>query len=121
MAGDSEGGPVELDWRPSVNTATRRFQNNSAILRELYQAGLKVQTVNDLLTVYVGAASQHTLRTTFDPEAKSFCFDAEIVACRSQLVGRDTTSPLFHLPLRISACSDTLQCHGQPGSQSFPL
>ena len=103
MAGDSEGGPVELDRRPSVNTATRRFQNISAILREHYQAGLKMQTVNDLLTVYVGAASQHTLRTTFDPEAESFCFDAEIVACRSQLVGRDTTSPLFHLPLRISA------------------
>ena len=94
MAGDSEGSPVELDWRPSVNTATRRFQNISATLREHYQAGLKMQTVNDLLTVYVGAASQHTLRTTFDPEAESFCFDA---------VGRDTTSPLFHLPLRISA------------------
>ena len=88
MAGDSVGGPVELDRRPSVNTATRRFQNISAILRELCQAGLKLQTVNDLLTVYVGADSQHTLRTTFDPEAESFCFDAEIVACRSQLVGR---------------------------------
>ena len=94
---------MELDRRPSVNTATRRFQNISAILRELNQAGLQMQTVNDLLTVYVGAASQHTLRTTFDPEAESFCFDSEIAACRSQLVDRDTSSSLFHWPLRISA------------------
>ena len=74
MAGDGEGSPVELDRRPSVNTATRRFQNISAILRELYQAGLKMQTVNDLLTVYVGAASQNALRMTFVLEAESFCF-----------------------------------------------
>ena len=50
MAGDGEGSPVELDRRPSVNTATRFFQNISAILRELYQAGLKMHTVNDLLS-----------------------------------------------------------------------
>ena len=36
-----------------MSTATRRFQNISAILRELNQAGVKVQTVNDLLTVHV--------------------------------------------------------------------
>ena len=118
MAGDSEGSPVELDRRPSVNTATRRFQNISAILRELYQAGLKMQTVNDLLTVYVGAAIQHTLRTT---RSGVLLFRRRNCACRSQLVGRDTTSPLFHLPLRIPRYSDTLQYHGQPGSESFPL
>ena len=47
-----------------MQTATQRFQNLSAILRELNQAGLKMHTVNDLLTIYVGAASQHALRTT---------------------------------------------------------
>ena len=74
MAGDSEGGPVELDRRPSVNTATRRFQNTSATLQELYQAGLQMQTVNDLLTVHVGAASQHTLRDDFRPRSGVLLF-----------------------------------------------
>ena len=81
-----------------MNTATRRFQNVSAIMRELNQAGHKMQTVNDLLT---GAASQHALRTTFVPETEARSLDTEIVAYCSQLAGRDVTSPLFHLPLRM--------------------
>ena len=40
-----------------MNTATRRFQSISAIMRELNQAALEMQTVNDLLTMYVGAAN----------------------------------------------------------------
>ena len=63
--------------------------------------GLKVQTINDLLTMYVGAANQHALRTTFVPEEGAQSFDNEVVSCWSQLAGRDVTSPLFHLPLRI--------------------
>ena len=92
---------MELGGRPSMHTATRRFQNISAILRELNQPGLKMQTVNALLTAYVGAASQHALRTTFVPEEEAKSFDAEIVAYWTQLVGRDVASPLFHLPLRM--------------------
>ena len=65
IAGDSEGSPVELGGRPSMQTATQRFQNISATLRELNQAGLKMQTVNDLLTMYIGAASQHALTHDF--------------------------------------------------------
>ena len=64
IAGDSEGSPVEQGGRPSMNTTTTRFRNISTILRDLNQAGLKMQTVNDLLTMYVGAASQ--TRTTHD-------------------------------------------------------
>ena len=60
-----------------------------------------MQTVNDLLTLYVGAASQQPLRRTFIPEEEAKSFDAEIVAYWSQLAGRDVTSPLFHLPLRM--------------------
>ena len=101
IAGDSEGCPVELGGRPSMNTATMRFRSISAILRDLNQAGLKLQTVNDLLTMYVGAASQHALRTTFVPHEEAVSFDNEIVAYWSQLAGRDVTSPLFHLPLRM--------------------
>ena len=85
-----------------MQTATQRFQNISAILRELNQAGLKMQTVNDLLTMYVGAASQHALLTTFVPFEEAVSFDTEIVSYWSQLAGRDVTSPLFHLPLRMS-------------------
>ena len=101
IAGDSEGSPVELGGRPSMNTATVRFRSISAILRDLSQAGLKLQTVNDLLTMYVGAASQHALRTTFVPYEEAVRFDNEIVACWSQLADRDVASPLFHLPLRM--------------------
>ena len=75
-----------------MQTATRRFQTISAILRELNRAGLKMQTVNDLLTMYVGAASQHALRTTFVPEEEASSFDNEIVFYWSQLAGRDVTS-----------------------------
>ena len=84
-----------------MQTATQRFQNISAILRDLNQAGLKMQTVNDLLTMYEGAASQRALRTTFISFEEAVSFDSEIVAFWSQLAGRDVTSPLFHLPLRM--------------------
>ena len=80
-----------------MNTATTRCRNISAILRDLNQAGLKMQT----LTMYVGAASQHALRTTFIPHEDAVSFDNEIVAYWSQLAGRDVASPLFHLPLRM--------------------
>ena len=80
----------------------QRFRKISTILRELNQACLKMQTVNDLLTMYVGAASQQALRATFVPKEEAARFDTEIVAYWSQLAGRDVTSPLFHLPLRTS-------------------
>ena len=84
-----------------MKTAIQRFRSFSATLRELNQAGLRMQTVNDLLTMYVGAASQHALRTTFVPKEEAVSIDKEIVAYWSQLAGRDVTSPLFHLPLRM--------------------
>ena len=84
-----------------MQIATQRFQKISATLRELNQAGLKMQTVNDLLTMYVGAASQHALRRTFVPKEEADSFDNEIVHYWSQLAGRDVTSPLFNLPLRM--------------------
>ena len=83
-----------------MQTATRHFQTISATLRELNQAGLRMQTVNDLLTMYVGAASQHALRTTLVPSEAADSYK-EIVAYWSQLAGRDVTVPLFHLPLRM--------------------
>ena len=58
-----------------------------------------MRTVNDLLTMYVGAASQHALRTTFVPFVEAVSFDNEIVSYWSQIAGRDVTSTLFHLPV----------------------
>ena len=84
-----------------MKTAIQRFRSISATLRELNQAGLKMQTVNDLLTMYVGAASQHALRTVFVQFEEAVSFDKEIVAYWSQLAGREVSSPLFHLPLRM--------------------
>ena len=60
-----------------------------------------MQTVNDLHTMCVGAASQHALRTTFLAQEEAVSFDNEIASYWSQLAGRDVTSPLFHLPLRM--------------------
>ena len=56
VAGDGEGSLVVLGDRPSISIATHRLQNMWAILRDLNQAGLIVKTINDLLTMYVGAA-----------------------------------------------------------------
>ena len=63
----------------------------SAILTELNIAGLHAQTVNDLLTVCVGAASQHVLRVSLVPEDEAKNFDTEVVAFWSQFVQRDAT------------------------------
>ena len=56
--------------------------------------------VNDLLTVYVGAAN-HVLRVIFVPEHEARTCDTEVIAVWSQLIKRDATSPLFHLPLKL--------------------
>ena len=96
MAGDSDGGPVVLEDQRTMRTATRRFQNISAILRLLNQAGLEMQTVS--LSMYVGAACQHALRMTFVPEAEAKSFDTEVVPFWSQLMGMDATSPFVSPP-----------------------
>ena len=42
-----------------MEKTTQRFQKIATTLADLNAEGLNVQTVNDLLTMYVGAASQH--------------------------------------------------------------
>ena len=44
------------------------FQRIATTLAALNAEGLTAQAVNDLLTMYVGAASQHVLRMRFVPE-----------------------------------------------------
>ena len=59
-------------------------------------------TVNDLVTMCVGAASQHILRMSFVLEDEAKSFDTEVVDFWSQLIQRDASSPLFHLPLKLA-------------------
>ena len=57
--------------------------------------------MNDLLTMYVGAASQHVLRMCFVPEQKAHNFDMQVTTLWSHLIQRDVTSPLFFLLLKL--------------------
>ena len=75
-----------------------------------------MQTVNDMLTMYGGAASQHALRTTFVPREEAINLDKEIVSYWSQLASREVTSPLFHLPLRMGGLGGGLR--GTPTRRS---
>ena len=68
---------------------------------DLNAEGLNVQTVNDLLTMYVGAASQHVLRMSFVPEQEAQNFDRQVIAYWSRLMHRDIASPLFFQPLKL--------------------
>ena len=82
--------------RPHADSATF-----SATLTELNAEGFDAQTVNDLLTMYVEAASQHVLRMSFVQENEARTFDTEVIGFWSQLIKRDATTPLFHLPLKL--------------------
>ena len=66
--GDTEPSPVVLGEQTTTEKTTQRFQKSATTLADLNAEGLNVQTVNDLLTMYVGAASQHVLRVSFVPE-----------------------------------------------------
>ena len=57
-----------------MEKTTQRFQRIATTLADLNAEGLNAQTVNDLLTMYVGAASQHVPRTSvvLEREAQNF-------------------------------------------------
>ena len=84
-----------------MEKTTQRFQKIATTLADLNAEGLNVQTVNDLLTMYVGAASQHVLRMSFVPEQEAQNFDGQVLTFWSHLMHRDITSPLFFLPLKF--------------------
>ena len=84
-----------------------------------------MQTVNDLLTMYVGAASQHVLRMSFVPEQEAQNFDRQVVTFWSHLMHRDTASPLFFLHLKlgglgVGSAVQRHEAHGARGSRLFP-
>ena len=79
----------------------QRFQKITTTLADLNTEGLFVQTVNDLLTKYVGAVNQHVLRMSFVPEQEAQNFDRQVITFWSRLMHRDIASPLFFLPLKL--------------------
>ena len=78
-----------------MEKTTQRFQKIATTLADLNADGLNVQTVNDLLTMYVGAASQHVLRMSFVPEQEAQTFDRQVLTFWSRLMHPDIASPLF--------------------------
>ena len=98
--GDTEPSPVVLGEQATMEKTTQRFQKIATILADLNAEGLNVQTVNDLLSMYVGAASQHALRMSFVPEQEAQNFDRQVLTFWSRLIHRDITSQLFFLPLK---------------------
>ena len=113
--GDTEPSPVVLGEQNTIENTTQRFQKIATTLAEINAEGLNVQTVNDLLTMYVGAASQHVLRMSFVPEQEAQNFDRQVMTFWSHLMHRDITSPLFFLPLKLGGlglCS-SMSC-GRP-------
>ena len=100
IQGDIEPSPVVLGGQASMVKTTQRFQR-IATLADLNAEGLNAQTVNDFLSMYVGAATQHVLRMSIVPEKETKNFDIEVTAFWSQLIQHDATSPLFFLPLKL--------------------
>ena len=99
--GDTEPSPVVLGEQATMEKTTQRFQKIATTLADLNAEGLNVQTVNDLLTMYVGAASQHVLRMSFVPEQEAHNFDRQVMTFWSRLIQRDITSQLFFLPFKL--------------------
>ena len=113
---DGEPSPDVLGEHATMEEAIRRFRDISATLAELIAEGLDAQTVNDLLTMYVGAASQHVLRMSFVPEDEAKRFDTEVIGFWSHLVKRGATSPSSTCNSSLAAWA--LLLPGELGKQS---
>ena len=83
-----------------MEKTTQRFQEIATTLAGLNAEGLNVQTVNDLLTMYVGAASQHVLRMSFVPEQEAQNFDGQVLTFWSPCTVTLLRSSFF-LPLKL--------------------
>ena len=73
--------------------------------------------MNDLLTMYVGAASQHVLRMSFVPEEESLNFDTQVTAFWSHLIGlkgmvTDNMGVVVFGDVRTIIGVDSMKCTG---------
>ena len=65
IRGDIESRPIVLGEQASMEQTKQRFQRIATTLADLNAQGLNTQTVNDLLSMCDGAASQHVLSMSF--------------------------------------------------------
>ena len=84
--GDTDSSPAVLGEHATMEKTTQRFQKIASTLADLNAESLNVQIVNDLLSVYVGAASQHALRMSFVPEQEAQNFDRQVLTFWSRLM-----------------------------------
>ena len=99
--GDIQPSPVVLGEQASMEKTTQRFHRIATTLADLNAEGLNAQAVNDLLTMCVGAPSQHVLRMNFLPKQETRNFDRQVATFWSHLIQRDITSPFFFLQLKL--------------------
>ena len=124
--GDTEPSPVVLGEQATMEKTTQRFQKIATTLADLNAEGLNAQAVNDVLTMCVGAASQHVLRMSFVPEQEAHNFDRQVMTFWSHLIHRDITSRCFFYPSSLVDLEWALQfnatrlLHGARGSRSSP-
>ena len=120
--GDTEPSPVIPGEQATMEKTTQRFQRFATTLADLNAEGLNAQAVNDLLTMYVGAASHHVLRMSFVPEQEAHNFDRQVTIFWSHLIQRDITSPLFFLPLELGGLGvgSAVQRHGRAWQSIIP-
>ena len=90
-----------LGEQVTMEKTTQRFQKIATTLADLNAEGLNAQAVNDLLTMYVGEASQHVLRMSFLPEQEAQNFDRQVTTFWSHFIQRDIAPPLIFLPLKL--------------------
>ena len=120
--GDTEPSPIVLGEQTMEKT-TQRFQKIATTQADLNAEGLNVQTVNDLLnllTMYVGAASQHLrvkrLKTLTD-RLSLFCPVLCIAISPLRCFFHPSSMADLEWALRFNA---TRPPHGGRGSRSFP-
>ena len=99
--GDIEPSPVVLGEQTTMEKTTQRVQKIATTHADLNAERLNAQAVDDLLTMYVGAASQHVFRMSFMPEQEARNFDRQVTSFWSRFVQRDIASPLFFPPLKL--------------------
>ena len=125
--GDIEPSPVVLGEQVNMEQTIQRFQRIATTLADLNAEGLNAQAVNDLLTMYVGAGSQHVLRMSFVPEQRgSQLRQTGCVVLVPPCATRCHLSVVFFLPLELgglgvgSAVQRHAAARGARGSQPFP-
>ena len=120
--GDTEPSPLVLGEQTTMEKTTQRFQKIPTTRADVNAEGLNVQAVNDLPTMFVGAASQHVLRMTRGLQLRQTGHDLLVPPhpTRHCLSVVFSTSPNLGDLVWALQFSAMLLPHGALGSRSFP-